>query len=136
MDLDRLGISASVLCILHCLLTPLLVMTTPFLGDFLSEGWIHVVIAVIIFPVAVMALWRGYRQHHVKSTLYLGIVGLIFVLLSFASGWLSGEIHHRVEIVMMIIGGTFLSFAHYFNMRYCRSHGHDHSHDHGHGHTH
>jgi hypothetical protein len=134
MDLDRLGIWSSVLCILHCLLTPLLVLTVPFLGNFLSESWIHILIALIVFPVAVMALWRGYRLHQIKSTLYLGLVGLLFVVLAFTSGWYSGEMHRKVEVVMMILGGTFLTFAHYFNLRFCRTHAHDHSHGHGHGH--
>lgn len=122
---DRLGISASVICILHCLFTPLLVLTMPLVGGFLSEAWFHGITAVIVFPVAILALWRGYRIHRLIRTLILGALGLTCVVWGMSHGSIMGRTHPQSEIVLMVLGGSFLALAHYFNLRACRAHSHD-----------
>lgn len=124
MDLDRLGISASLLCILHCLFTPILVLISPLFGTVLSHSYFHILIAVIVFPLAIVALWRGYKIHHTKRTLYLGGMGLVFVLAALISGELAEEIHRPAEITLMVIAGILLSLAHYLNLKSCRAHRH------------
>jgi uncharacterized membrane protein YvlD (DUF360 family) len=121
---DRLGISASVLCILHCLLTPVLVLAMPLVGGFLSEQWFHAIIAIIIFPVAIFALWRGFRIHRLRRTVVLGGLGLICVLFGMTHGYSVGRAHPESEVVLMILGGSLLALAHYFNLRACRAHSH------------
>src|SRR4051812_3937505 len=86
---DRFGISASILCVIHCLLTPFVVLFTPFASHFLSDHWFHILIAIIVFPVAVWALWNGYRRHHLARVLVLGGIGLSFVVLALTLG------HHQ-----------------------------------------
>lgn len=114
--LDRLGISASLLCILHCVLTPLLVVMVPFVGTQLAHGWFHAVIAAIVVPVAVWALWNGYRQHNDARVLWLGGIGLGFVALALL---LPGEVLQR-EFILMSIGGLSLAGAHLLNLRRCQ----------------
>ena len=112
---DRLGISASLLCVIHCLITPLLVLIAPLAGSYLSDAWFHIVILIIVFPVAILALWRGYRLHQMKRALWLGAAGLTLMLFGmFAT--------HDVpyETVLMVSAGLTLSAAHFFNLRACR----------------
>ncbi len=114
---DRLGISASILCVLHCLLTPFLVLLTPFASGFLSDKWFHIMIAVIVFPVALWALLNGYRRHHLPRVLVLGGIGLAFIV-----GALCLRVYNiNLEFLFMITGGTFLSIAHFINLRACQS---------------
>ncbi|HMN68309.1 MAG TPA: MerC domain-containing protein [Bdellovibrionales bacterium] len=115
---DRVGISASLLCVAHCLLTPLLVLALPFAGDFLSHDWFHVGIALVVFPVAAWALWNGYRLHRRKSVIYLGTIGLFIIAL----GMFIGAYSHEFEVAAMVSAGLILAAAHYQNLRACRAH--------------
>src|ERR1035437_9556868 len=83
---DRLGISASILCGIHCLLTPLIVLSVPALGNVFSHEAFHWIIALVVFPAAVVALWLGYRIHRYPQMLGLGAVGLIFITFGIGAG--------------------------------------------------
>jgi hypothetical protein len=78
----------------------------------------HAVMAAIIVPVAIWALWNGYREHRNRRVLYLGITGLVLVCLALALG------HYdiRYEYAFMIAGGIGLTAAHWINLRACRAH--------------
>lgn len=112
---DRLGISASVICIIHCLLTPALVAISPVLANYFSDQMFHAIVVIIVVPVAVLALWRGYLLHRKKSVLYNGSIGiaLIFAALYMGHG-------HHMETSLMIIAGIILSMAHYRNLKGCQ----------------
>ncbi len=112
--LDRLGISASILCIVHCLATPVLVIFMPLLGGTFAHGWFHLVIAALIIPVAVLALWRGYRLHHRIQVLYLGGLGLILICLALG-------LDPSYEIPLMVAAGVLLASAHYLNLKICQA---------------
>jgi hypothetical protein len=113
---DRLGISASILCILHCLLTPALVVGMPFVGHWMAHGWFHLAIVLVVVPVAVWALWNGYRLHHKKNVLWLGGLGIALVIGAVTIGrsgfWL--------EVSMMTSAGVLLGTAHWINLSVCQ----------------
>lgn len=113
---DRLGISASIFCIVHCLFTPLLVVMVPFVGQTLAHGWFHVGIAALVIPLAVWALWNGYRQHRTRRILWLGGIGLVFVALAL----FAGAETQWVEVALMSTGGVLLALAHLGNLRACQ----------------
>ncbi|MGZ3722050.1 MAG: MerC domain-containing protein, partial [Bdellovibrionales bacterium] len=115
---DRLGISASILCGIHCLLTPLIVLLVPALGGIFSHQAFHWVIAVVVFPAAVFALWMGYRIHQYSQMLILGGVGLIFLVIGI---WAGSYEQNLLETGTMIVAGLFLTSAHFLNMRACRA---------------
>lgn len=114
---DRIGISTSILCVLHCLLTPVLLVVAPLVGARLHADWIHPAIITIAVPVAVWALWAGYRHHKRTSTLILGAIGLGFIA---AAAFSSGDHHGRWEVIFMVAAGVFLATAHYRNLTACR----------------
>jgi uncharacterized membrane protein YvlD (DUF360 family) len=123
---DRLGISASLLCVVHCVATPFLILLSPLVGSYLSQPLFHIVIVAVVFPVAVWALWMGYRIHRFKRMLWLGIMGLILIIFAMTLG----REDTRIEMLFMISAGVFLSAAHYLNLRACRQCGHGHRHHH------
>lgn len=116
--LDRIGISASILCGIHCLLTPLIVLSAPALGNFFSHEVFHWIIALIVFPVAAVSLWLGYRLHRYPQMLFLGAIGLLFVALGIYEG--TGQ-QRGLETGAMIIAGIFLTSAHFLNLRACQA---------------
>jgi chromate transport protein ChrA len=106
-----LGISASVICILHCLLTPALVALVPLLGATGGETWFHAGVIAVVVPVAAWALWNGYRTHRRQRVLWLGGVGTLLISVAVAKAeW---------ETPLMIAAGLILSLAHYFNLKVC-----------------
>lgn len=113
---DRVGISTSILCVIHCLFTPVLIVVAPLVGATLDSHWIHPVIVAVAVPVAVWALWNGYKHHRHISTIYLGAIGITCI----AIAMIFGTDHNAIEICFMVAAGVFLSLAHYKNLTACR----------------
>jgi hypothetical protein len=113
---DRIGISASLLCVVHCLFTPLLVLFMPIAGEFLSHHMFHVIVAIVVFPIAVWALWNGFSQHRKRSVLYFGAAGIFLM----SAGMILGDYDRVYEYLGMIVAGLMLAWAHYSNLRACR----------------
>ncbi|GAB3691274.1 hypothetical protein GCM10027592_09160 [Spirosoma flavus] len=69
---DYIGITGSVLCIIHCLITPMLLMTTSFFQDdqlrigFLSLDYVFIVVNII----AVYFATRHYAPLAIKRALW------------------------------------------------------------------
>lgn len=120
--LDRLGITASLGCAIHCVLTALFFLIIPNLFQglhftnltILTSEWIHVGLAVLVFPVAIFALSRGYKTHGNKNSLILGGLGLVFLALGLSLG------HDVTEILLTLTGGLLLAAAHLINLRSCQ----------------
>lgn len=114
---DRIGISASLLCVLHCLATPALVLFMPILNETVSSHVFHHIIVWVVVPLAVWALLNGYRLHHQRRVLVLGLIGIALI---FAAHYF--EHQHKLEVALMIVAGLVLAAAHLTNLRACRSH--------------
>jgi hypothetical protein len=112
---DRLGISASLLCIVHCLLAPALAISIPLISTWAIPNWFHWLMAVIIFPVAFLALWRGFKRHHQGIVLVLGTVGLFLIGVGL---FIHGD---NLEFAFTGLGGLFLVSAHLINLRACHT---------------
>ncbi|MFM6928414.1 MAG: MerC domain-containing protein [Bdellovibrio sp.] len=121
---DKIGIFLSTLCAIHCLVTPLLVLVLPVLGQAFEASWVHWVMAVVILPVGVFAFWSGYKHHQQGKVFTLGILGLSLVA--------AGSIlpHEMVEIwehdMVTILGSILLVIAHVLNRRACQCDTHSH----------
>ncbi|MEM1028121.1 MAG: MerC domain-containing protein [Planctomycetota bacterium] len=76
---DRLGIIASLACVVHCLAAPFLLLLLPTLGSMWSHPAAHWVLAALVLPLAGVVVWRGYRLH--RKRLALIAVGLGAVLI-------------------------------------------------------
>lgn len=116
--LDRVGIVLSVVCAIHCALTPILVAVAPFL--FTSEFEFRT--KAVLLSLATVALGWGYVTH--RS--YKPIVWLGAALAAFGVGeWLGhGE---WFEVVATVMASIALIMAHFTNARACRvaaPHGH------------
>ena len=60
---DRVGVFASVLCAIHCALTPILLLMLPTFGRVWSHPASHWGMALFVVPVAAFTLTRGFRRH-------------------------------------------------------------------------
>ena len=80
IDPDRIGVIASVLCAIHCLITPLLIVLTPSFSRIWVHPASHWIVALIVVPLAVYMLFKGYRIHQRKWIIACGMVGITLIL--------------------------------------------------------
>ena len=116
---DRLGIAASSLCVVHCLLTPVLISASAVLAHTLpSEEHTHRVLAVAVTAVGAFALLRGFRKHGRRRVLACLAVGLALIF----TGAMFGDKlpSHLAEVAITMAGSTLLIGAHRMNHTFCK----------------
>ena len=113
VGLDRFAVFLSGLCLIHCLAVPFALVLGPLAGDWLieSETQVHWILLALASPISALALWRGYRNHHARTTLSLGCIGL--VLMFFGVSHFIGE---DWEVLLTATGVSALMIAHIRNI--------------------
>ena len=112
--LDRIGITATSLCALHCILLPILLPVLPLLGlSFLADHtWEHIFL-LLTAALGTIALFSGFKRYHKKLypfyLLYLGV----------AIYWLKHDFSSEVEPLFIIIGASLIVAAHFINIKLC-----------------
>ena len=122
--LDRFGATGSIVCALHCALTPLLLAAIPslglsvWLGDSFERGFVTFVTVLGLFSMS----W-GSRRHRVFRALGM----LLFGLAALWAGVLYAPLHPALvpHAIVMTIGGTLVGLAHLVNLRLNHWHIHD-----------
>ena len=116
---DKLSITLSLACMIHCLLMPsFLILTSGFLALSIDNELIHKVFLIIVLPVSLYALITGYQNHKILSYLYLGISGLW--LLFFAVFFGEGVFGEFTEKSLTLIGSMIVASSHYKNYKACK----------------
>lgn len=122
--LDRLGVTGSLLCAIHCALLPLLIAVLPSLGiaTWMGDGFER---GFVVFAslLGLFTLIQGYRRHRAVRALGMLVPGL--AALWFGIGY--EPLHHAVvpHAVIMTFGGTLVGLAHLANLRLNHGHVHD-----------
>ena len=84
--LDQVAISMAVICAIHCLVTPILLVALPILA---TTVWVdanfHLWMILLVIPTTTLAVWSGCRRHRDRWVLGLAVVGLSLLLVALAS---------------------------------------------------
>nr|WP_269539426.1 MerC domain-containing protein [Cerasicoccus sp. TK19100] len=138
--LDSLAIGMSIVCAIHCLVTPVLIVFLPILA---TTFWVHedfhLWMLLFVLPTSALAMFLGCRKHKDRLILALSIIGLsalmataIYESVSHADSASAAHVHceHCVEAgadewltgvtLLNVMGGLFLASAHVRNYRLCR----------------
>jgi hypothetical protein len=116
---DQIGVWTSTLCVVHCLLTPVVLSLSAVSAHFLpSEERTHRALAVAIALLGAIALIKGYRNHRSLRVLFLMVAGLAFIF--GGAFWGDHLPSHGVEILVTLIGSGFMIAAHRTNHTFCR----------------
>ncbi|MCZ4243967.1 MerC domain-containing protein [Pedobacter punctiformis] len=121
--LDKLGITASTACAVHCALLPFLLTLLPLWGlDFLANPAVEITMIGISLCLGIWSLSRSYRNHHHKILpVILLTAGFIFI----GFGHFSGI--RFLEPVLIPLGGFTIALAHFINLKFTRSCPHQHN---------
>lgn len=114
---NRLGIALSMLCAIHCLATPFLAVSLPFLGSYFETNpWIEFVLlgSGLVFGGGI-TLHNYLKHHHNLPVLLVVISGFSFLLLAhFFHG-------HFMETPIIVLGAIMVTFGLYFNHKYAHN---------------
>lgn len=114
---DWVGIVATALCALHCLMLPLLlpILALGGLGVIADPVFEHAVLAATALLAAVV-LWHGYRRHHGRALpLVLAAIGVLLYAVRMQFGT-------AVEPLVLSLGAGCVVGAHLLNLRFARDH--------------
>jgi len=115
---DLAGATASALCLVHCLLTPIAISLFPNILPYLpGDAWFHRALAAGIIFLGAAAFVPGYRIHRRKSLLALIGAGMVLIL---AVAWAGEGLPQRSELALSIPGSLMLVSAHMLNRSFCR----------------
>lgn len=121
IKLDKFAILLSGVCLLHCLLTPVIVTLAPIISTavFIDDALFHKLMLWLVLPTSVLALFLGCRKHKKLTIAGTGGLGIAIVIgVAFFGHDLFGL---NGEKMATSIGGIVLAFSHYLNFRACQS---------------
>ncbi|MBO0952546.1 MerC domain-containing protein [Fibrella forsythiae] len=112
---DYVGITGSILCIIHCLITPVLVMTSTLLNhESLRIGFLS--LDYLFIAINIVAVWSATR--HTSRPIRFALWSLLTL---FAAGLVLEDLDPRFEY--MAYGASVgLVIAHLANIYHCRNH--------------
>lgn len=111
---DSAGMTASILCAIHCAIVPVLITVLPLAGlGFLANPlieWSMIGLAIIIGSYAIGLSY--VKVHRKKLPLVLLMAGFLVIILGhiFTQGWR--------EAIVVPIGGLLITASHFANYRY------------------
>ena len=115
---DFTGMGLSIMCAVHCLLLPTLLIFLPSLVSLgLDNEMYHYWMIFLVIPISIYALSLGCRKHKKYSLLIWGFFGLSFLIFAVLGEDMIGEFGEKL---FTLIGATLLTLGHYFNFRLCQ----------------
>ncbi|WP_026309602.1 MerC domain-containing protein [Niabella aurantiaca] len=125
---DALGISASVICAIHCAILPLFMASLPLFGiNIIENVAFELGMILLAFLIGIYALHHGYKyHHHNKWPILLFATGILFLVLK--------QVFLQYHTLLLVPAVVLIITAHLVNYRYCRSHNHAHADDCDHDH--
>ncbi|TAE75339.1 MAG: MerC domain-containing protein [Bacteroidetes bacterium] len=106
---EKLGISLSVVCAIHCITLPFLITFFPLLGI----DWFHESIEFVLlggsFLLAMWILGTDYKKHKIVEPLIWACLGFVFIA--------TGHILEQSETIFSFLGGISLLIAYWRNMK-------------------
>ncbi len=113
---DRAAIALSLLCIVHCILLPILVLVLPavtFLAAVDNE-LVHGAMLLVAVPISVLAMYSGYHKHKVTSVVGSTLAGILVLISAFFLHEVIGDI---AEAGLTVLGSVLLASGHLRNYR-------------------
>ncbi len=119
---DKLSIGLSMLCVIHCLVLPFMLVLVPsWIAVQLGNEAFHAWMVFAVLPTSIYALTSGCKKHKDYRLIALGICGLLLLVLAVMIG--EHLLGHLGEKLMTLTGATLLAISHFWNFRLCHQHG-------------
>lgn len=128
INFDTLGISASLICAIHCAVLPFIFTSLPLFGlEILHNKIFEYSMIGLAGGIGSYALYHGWKKHHHKKLPFiLFFAGIILLVLK--------EVFITEHLILLIPAVLLIISAHILNYRDCRKANHCHSNDCNHEH--
>lgn len=115
---DQLGIWASILCVVHCIATPVLLSASAVFAHLLpGEEKTHRTLAIAIALFGAVALIHGFRTHRRIRILLLMAAGMLCI---FVGAYVGDRLPtHLDEMLITALGSALMISAHRLNHTFC-----------------
>jgi hypothetical protein len=121
LKMDKAAVGLSLMCVAHCLLTPIAIVMLPALGaTFLEDERFHYVILFLVLPTSLLALAIGCRKHRRIEIVLIGLTGLSILFSVVIIG--EESLGKFGEKATTVLGTLIIAFAHVRNFMLCRRH--------------
>lgn len=116
---DKFSITLSLLCAVHCLMVPLLLIAAPSLSALhLQNEAFHFWMLAAVIPISLYALSIGCKKHQRYRLLFWGVSGLSLMIIAVLFGHdIGGEV---AEKVLTLLGAVLVVVAHVGNFQRCK----------------
>ena len=116
---DKIAMSLSMLCMVHCLAFPLLAVLLPSIAALpLDKEDFHLWMVIAVIPISLYALTLGCKKHKTFSILSLGLLGLVCLVSAVLLG--ESRIGEAGEKILTVVGAILIAFSHYKNFHQCQ----------------
>ena len=114
---DKMAIGISLICTLHCLVLPILLIAVPPVSGLLAlnDEIFHLWLLVAILPISIFAVVAGFIHHRSFSVSIVTASGITLLILAAALGHdLLGE---AGELILTVTGSVMVAVGHFQNMK-------------------
>ena len=128
---DLVGITFSFLCGIHCIITPVLIINFPKLGEKFESPWVQSTLLLLIGGIFYQSVIKSFKFHRSNLTLGLGFSGFLILTYTYLNELLgdhhthieNAHHHHQDEtftIILAIVGSVLMISSHLFNIKNCK----------------
>lgn len=118
---DRMGITFSTACVIHCVVVAFLPLFFPAIDLYTHTTWVHIAVGITILLTSPLAFVPGYKKHGLTWILGTAVSGLFFILMGVL---LEDKVSDQVSHSVSILGSLCLVFAHAKNLQHSHKHHH------------
>ena len=113
---DKIGISASLICAVHCILLPIFFSALPFFGiEILENPAIEIITIGISLTAGSWALINGSKHYRKNWLLVLFAIGMLFLIIS------NTIISKRSwEVLLKFFAAAAIVTAHVYNWKFSK----------------
>lgn len=106
---DKLAVIFSGLCLVHCILTPMIIGgVMGLVGQLLNSEWVHSVILIPVVALAVLSLPSSYRSHRKHWPMVIAVIAIAALFSAFF-------LPETLELWLTVPAALLLILAHSWN---------------------
>lgn len=107
---DKLAVVCSGICLVHCVLTPMIIGLgmMGLAGKLLASEWVHIVMVFPVVALAVLSLPASYRSHRKHWPLVMAVIAIAALISAFF-------LPEALELWLTVPAAILLIFAHSWN---------------------
>ncbi len=116
---DKTAIGLSLICTIHCLALPALVVLVPSMSALpLNDEMFHIWMVIAVIPISAYALTMGCKRHKNYAVIVTGLIGLMILILTAILG--HDFLSETLEKTFTVIGAFIIVIAHVKNFQLCQ----------------